>query len=175
MMSDFRNAGYTTNELAAWSYNTAQSNVTTARQLASQVDALLARTGAAAVDIVAHSMGSLNSRYYLKFLGGTAKVDDWVSLGGPNHGTAIAGLCSLVLTSCQEMQLGSAFLNNLNSGDETPGAVRYGAFWSWCDEIINPDSSVLLSGAENVNVGCIEHIYLMYSDSVSQRVRSFVA
>jgi triacylglycerol lipase len=124
---------------------------------------------------VAHSMGSLNSRYYLKFLGGTAKVDDWVSLGGPNHGTAIAGLCSLVLTSCQEMQLGSAFLNNLNSGDETPGAVRYGAFWSWCDEIINPDSSVLLSGAENVNVGCIEHIYLMYSESVSQRVRSFVA
>jgi triacylglycerol lipase len=37
----------------------------------------------------------------------------------------------------------------LNSRDETPGAVRYGTLWSPCDEIINPDTSVILSGATN--------------------------
>ena len=85
-------------------------------------------------------MGSLNSRWYIKFLGGEAKVDDWVSLGGPNHGTETANFC--FSTSCVEMRVGSKFLGELNAGDETPGTVNYGTWWSPCDEIINPDSSV---------------------------------
>jgi hypothetical protein len=52
-----------------------------------------------------------------------------------------------VLVSCREMLPGSSFLRALNSGDETP--VRYGTLWSPCDEIINPDTSVILSGATN--------------------------
>jgi triacylglycerol esterase/lipase EstA (alpha/beta hydrolase family) len=57
------------------------------------VEALLKATGATKVDILAHSMGSLNSRWYIKFLGGETKVDDWVSFGGPNHGTKQANIC----------------------------------------------------------------------------------
>ena len=96
-------------------------------------------------------MGSLNSRWYIKFLGGEAKVDDWVSLGGPNHGTESANFC--FSTSCVEMRVGSKFLSELNAGDETPGAVNYGTWWSPCDEIINPDSSVALTGATNTENG----------------------
>jgi triacylglycerol lipase len=101
-------------------------------------------------------MGGLSSRYYLKNLGGQAKVDDWVSLAGPNHGTSTAYFC--FSTACSEMRPGSSFLNALNSVDETPGTtVNYGTFWSNCDEVINPDSSVLLSGATNTGVGCLSH------------------
>ncbi|MCZ7414840.1 MULTISPECIES: esterase/lipase family protein [unclassified Streptomyces] len=47
-------------------------------------------------------MGGLSSRYYLKNLGGTSKVDSWASLGGPNHGTDMAEAC--FNTSCLEMR-----------------------------------------------------------------------
>ena len=158
-----------------WSYNSGQSNVTTAYQIRDKVNAIKRETGAAKVDIISHSMGALGSRYYLKHLGGQYSVDDFVSIGGPNHGTNTAWAC--FTTSCGEMRPGSNFLNALNSGDETPtnqSYVRYGTFWSWCDEIINPDESTPLSGAENNMVGCYGHLTLLGSWDVYTKVRSFV-
>src|SRR2546423_884742 len=172
MISRFQADGWTSTELNNWSYSTSQSNATTASQIATKVDQILAATGAAKVDIISHSMGALSSRYYLKNLGGTAKVDDWVSLGGPNHGTNTANLC--FQTSCVEMRQGSSFLNALNSGDETPGAVTYGTWWSPCDEVINPDSSVSLSGATNTQTACLEHSALHEDATVYAQVRDVV-
>lgn len=165
--------GYPAAKLRAIDYNSAQSNAATAREVSKEVQELKAATGSAQVDIVSHSMGGLSSRYYLRNLGGTASVDDWVSIGGPNHGTWTAVACSL-LDSCREMVPGSSFLGALNSGDETPGSVRYGTFWSPCDEIINPDRSVILNGAANTRTGCIGHVSLLVSSSVYARVRDFV-
>jgi len=173
MIDRFEAAGYPPAELRAISYNSAQSNTATAQEVSQEVQELKAATGAAQIDIVTHSMGGLSSRYYLRNLGGTGNVDDWVSIGGPNHGTWTAAACSL-LASCREMIPGSSFLRALNSGDETPGSVRYGTFWSPCDEIINPDGSVLLSGATNTRIGCIGHLSLLASSSVYTGVRDFV-
>lgn len=174
MIGDFEDAGYPKGRLHAVSYNPFQSNTITASQIRAEVDALRARTGADKVDIVSHSMGGLGSRWYLKFLGGTAYVDDWVSLGGPNHGTNLAEACSWAIQSCAEMEPDSIFLTQLNSGDETPGGVNYGTFWSSCDELINPDISTPLSGASNTDMGCIEHAWLLVSDPVSRAVQNFV-
>ena len=69
---------------------------------------------------------------------------------------------------------GSSFLNQLNSGDETPGAVNYGTWWSSCDELINPDTSTILSGASNTNVGCLSHSGVKDSAAVYAQVREFV-
>lgn len=173
MVSRFKADGYASSELFAWQYNTSQSNVTTANQLAAYIDSVRQQTGSATVDVVTHSMGGLSSRYYLKNLGGQPKVDDWVSLGGPNHGTSSANAC--FTTSCGEMRIGSSFLTSLNSGDETPGPVSYGTFWSSCDETINPDSSVTLSGATNKHVGCVGHLALLSDLGTYQGVRAFVA
>jgi triacylglycerol lipase len=173
MMGRFEKDGYAKSQLSAYSYNTSQSNKTTAeKDVKTQVESLLKSTGASKVDIVAHSMGSLNTRWYIKFLSGESKVDDWVSLGGPNHGTSFANFC--FSTSCVEMRAGSTFLNELNAGDETPGAVNYGTWWSPCDEIINPDSSVPLSGATNTETACISHLNLMQDETVYTQVREFV-
>jgi triacylglycerol lipase len=172
MIGRFEKDGYPKSSLSAYSYNTSQSNKVDAEEVKSRVESLLKSTGATKVDIIAHSMGSLNSRWYVKFLGGESKVDDWVSLGGPNHGTEFANFCGS--TSCVEMRIGSKFLGELNAGDETPGTVSYGTWWSPCDEIINPDSSVALSGATNNKTACISHTALMNDETVYKSVREFV-
>jgi triacylglycerol lipase len=172
MIGRFEKDGYSKSYLSAYSYNTSQSNKIDAEEVKTKVEALLKTTGATKVDIIAHSMGSLNSRWYIKFLGGEAKVDDWVSLGGPNHGTEFANFCGS--TSCVEMRIGSTFLSELNAGDETPGTVNDGTWWSPCDEIINPDSSVALTGATNTKTACISHTALTTDETVYKGVREFV-
>ncbi|MFF3316017.1 esterase/lipase family protein [Streptomyces sp. NPDC003035] len=172
MAGRFRADGRPASHLVQWSYNTSQSNATTASQLAQEIDRVLAATGATKVDVVTHSMGGLSSRYYTKNLGGAAKVDAWVSLGGPNHGTDTAYWCGGA--SCTEMRPGSSFLNELNSGDETPGASRYATWWSPCDSIINPDSSVALSGATNTRTACLGHSDLHADATVYGQVKAFV-
>ncbi|MFE9394944.1 esterase/lipase family protein [Streptomyces flavidovirens] len=172
MVSRFKSDGWPASHLDQWSYDSRQSNATTAQQLASEVDRLLAATGASKADVVTHSMGGLSSRYYAKNLGGDSKTEAWVSLGGPNHGTDTANSC--FDTSCYEMRIGSDFLTALNSGDETPGSPRYATWWSPCDTVINPDSSVALSGATNTRTACLSHNGLLTDATVYAQTRDMI-
>lgn len=173
MVSRFAADGWTPSELNNWSYNTSQSNATTAQQIATKVNQILAATGAAKVDLISHSMGGLSTRYYVKNLGGGSKVDDFVSLGGPNHGTNTAYFC--FSTACGEMRPGSSFLKSLNAGDETPDVgVNWLTWWSPCDEVINPDSSVALNGAANTQTACMSHSSLHEDATVYAQVRDAV-
>jgi triacylglycerol esterase/lipase EstA (alpha/beta hydrolase family) len=171
----FQGDGYASSEVYAWSYDWGQSNATTAQQLATEIKNVLARTGASKVDLVVHSMGALSSRYYLKNLGGTSYVDDFVSTAGTNHGTTVAGWCRWLYTSCSEMYTGSSFLTALNSGDETPGSVSYASYWSNCDDALTPDTTAILSGATNVEVGCVSHTDMNNDRGVYEQVRNFIA
>jgi triacylglycerol lipase len=172
MIARLEKDGWTKAELTNWTYNTSQSNVTTAKEVATKVSEIKSKTGAAKVDLITHSMGALSTRYYIKNLGGESTVESWVSLGGPNHGTSTANFCAQA--SCIEMRQNSTFLNALNSGDETPGAVRYATWWSPCDEIINPHTSVILTGATNTETECISHTALTTNEKVYGQVREFV-
>jgi triacylglycerol lipase len=113
--------------------------------LAAFVDSVRAQTGAARVDLVGHSQGGLVSRYFVRNLGGAAEVDSLVSLGAPHYGTALANLgvffglgdC-LGVTACQQMAAGSDFLDALNAGDDTIGAVSYTNVVTVFDEVVFP-------------------------------------
>jgi triacylglycerol lipase len=169
--------------LTAVDYDHERSNVVTAGLVAQWVDQIRAATGAPKVDIVTHSMGGLSTRHYIKNLGGASKVDDWVSLAGPNHGSNSAVyLCDYhhAAPSCLEMYPSSTFLYNLNSGDETPGDVRYGTWRSAstsfsCDWLVTPSSSVALSGAAlNHAHTCLGHSAFYTDWTVYTEVREFV-
>jgi triacylglycerol lipase len=174
MKARFKADGWQDFELYSFNYSFITSNATSAAEIRDQVDKIIRDTGAARVDIIAHSMGSISSRYYIKNLGGDSKIDAWVSLGGPNHGTDYVQNQNCNSIPCTEVIPGSAFLTALNGGDETPGLVRYATWRSPCDTTINPDVSVVLLGATNTLTPCIVHFNLITDEAVYQQVRAFV-
>ena len=131
-----------------------------AAQLSTFVDQVLSATGASRVDIVGHSQGGMMPRYYLKFLGGAAKVDRLVGLAPSNHGTTVDGLQNLasVLSqavgcdACLEQFAGSAFLARLNAGGDTVPGVRYTVIETRFDEVVTPFTSAFLSSPAVTNV-----------------------
>jgi len=130
----------------------------TAQDLARFVDGVRAATGAAKVDLVGHSQGGLVARQYVKYLGGEATVDSLVSLGAPHYGTAVANIADffgfgncLGVVACQQMAVGSDFVNELNAGDDTIGSVRYTNLYTALDELVRPVANASLQdGATNV-------------------------
>ncbi len=165
--------GWRGSDIVAWSYNSLQSNATTAAQLKVLVDSVLSASGATMVDLISHSMGGLPTRYYVKNLGGTSVIDGFVSLAGPNHGTTSANSCGSI--SCIEMRISSTFLNALNLGDETPGSPRYATWWSPCDAIIIPNESVILTGAVNTQTACVGHLQLHSDANIYAQVREWIS
>ncbi|MFD0384747.1 esterase/lipase family protein [Streptomyces stramineus] len=175
MVDGFLAAGYPSDRLYAWAYDTSRStNEVLVGQFADRVETVLARTKAGRVDVVTHSLGGLPTRWYLAF-GAGGKVSRWASLGGPNHGTRLAYLCALRDQGCRDMTPGSYVLSRLNAGDETPGPVRYATWWSPCDEQIAPVESTALEGAANTRTGaCLTHNDLLTDGEVFRQVRAFL-
>jgi triacylglycerol esterase/lipase EstA (alpha/beta hydrolase family) len=136
-----------------------------AGQLSSFVNRVLAATGAQQVDLVGHSQGGMMPRYYVKFLGGSDKVNTLVGLAPSNHGTTLDGLFTLasyfpgasafvgaLCPACSEQQRGSAFLTNLNAGGDTVAGVNYASIQSANDEVVTPYASAFLSGPRATNI-----------------------
>ncbi len=127
-----------------------------AQQLDAFVTRVLTATGAAKVSMVGHSQGGMMPRYYIKFLGGANKVDDLVGLAPSNHGTSNPLLLTpgleYLCPSCLQQKTGSAFLRNLNAGDETPGPVSYTNIVTRNDEVVLPYTSGYLAGANTTNI-----------------------
>ncbi|WP_163509913.1 esterase/lipase family protein [Fodinicola acaciae] len=119
MVTALRNAGYPTYAINL----PGQENVANANAIAQAVQTARAQHGNSKVELVSHSMGGLSTRYYVKFLGGTDTVVNFVTLGSGPHGTDLA--CALPLDFGGQMCPTSAFLANLNAGDQTPGDIRY--------------------------------------------------
>ncbi|MER5376820.1 alpha/beta fold hydrolase [Streptomyces sp. NPDC002553] len=136
-----------------------------AGQLSAYVDRVLAATGAAEADIVGHSQGGMMPRYYLKFLGGAARVNALVGIAPNNHGTTLAGLTHLLpyfpgaedlltaATPALAQQIaGSEFMAKLNAGGDTVPGVRYTVIATRYDEVVTPYRTQFLSGANVDNV-----------------------
>ncbi|MFF9522232.1 esterase/lipase family protein [Streptomyces achromogenes] len=136
-----------------------------AAQLSAFVDKVLTATGAAEADLVGHSQGGMMPRYYLKFLGGAAKVHALVGIAPDNHGTDLDGLTNLLpyfpgaedlldaaTPGLADQIVGSDFLTRLNAGGDTVPGVRYTVIATKYDEVVTPWRTQYLSGAGVRNV-----------------------
>ncbi|MET8127380.1 alpha/beta fold hydrolase [Streptomyces sp. NPDC005065] len=136
-----------------------------AGQLDSFVDKVLAATGASKADIVGHSQGGMMPNYYLKFLGGAAKVNALIGLAPSNHGTTLLGLTNLLpyfpgaedllnahTPGLADQMAGSPFITKLNAGGDTVPGVRYTVIATRYDEVVTPYRTQYLDGPNVRNV-----------------------
>jgi triacylglycerol esterase/lipase EstA (alpha/beta hydrolase family) len=140
-----------------------------ARTLASFVDRVLASTHASKVDLVGHSQGGMMPNYYLKFLGGAAKVRTVVGLAPSNHGTTLDGIVTLGsalnllgfansilwgfgVPGLAEQEVGSSFQTHLFAGGDTVAGPRYVVIETTHDEVVTPYTNAFLSGPNVTNI-----------------------
>jgi pimeloyl-ACP methyl ester carboxylesterase len=108
-------------------------NATNAELIGGWLEELRGATGATRVSLVAHSMGGLSSRYFVRNLGGSAWVDTFVTLGTMHHGLRSSCLSPLPVCVWQELCATGAFMTDLNTPPVTPGPTRWASIYSESD------------------------------------------
>lgn len=127
-------------------------------------------TGAAEVDLVGHSQGGMLPNYYLKFLGGAAKVGKLVALAPSNHGTTLDGITELApyfprvaelvytaCAACRDQAVGSDFNRRMASRPDTVPGVRYTVISTVYDEVVTPYRSQFLDGAGGAGAAAVDN------------------
>jgi triacylglycerol esterase/lipase EstA (alpha/beta hydrolase family) len=122
-----------------------------------RVRELCAATGAARIAIVAHSMGGLAARAWMRAYG-SARVVRLVTLGTPHHGTALArfGLGA----NAVQMRRDGAWLRDLAAAEGPDVRARIVSLYTHHDNIVAPQDSSVLPGARNVAFGGVGHVAL---------------
>lgn len=138
---------------------------TSAAELSTEVNNVLAKTGASKVDLVGWSQGGMMPRYYINDLGGAAKVNMLVALAPSNYGTTVDGLTTLIADlgllglatgllsvtceACGQQLQGSSFLTSLNQAPTLPG-VKYVVIETADEDVVTPYINAFLPTAPNV-------------------------
>ncbi len=95
-----------------------------------------------AFDLCGFSMGALVSRTYVQQHGGHTRVQRFVSISGPHHGSRWAKL--LPLAGARDMRPESALLQSLGAQPNPWGTTQVHAVWTPFDITIFPPSSSAL-------------------------------
>jgi len=167
-----------------------------AEELSGFVNRVLSETGASKVDLVGHSQGGMMPNYYLKFLGGAAKVNELIGLAPSNHGTTEDGIVTLLNSfpfapgladliefigapSLVQQEEGSAFMTKLfGSGEPLQAGVKYVVIETDHDEVVTPYTNAFLHGSnvtdiliqEQCPTDPVEHIGMASDSPVLQNV-----
>jgi triacylglycerol lipase len=110
--------------------------------------------------IVAHSMGGLALRAWLRSAKSDQRIAGAMTIGTPHHGTWLAHLG--FSRNTRQMRLNSRWLTELARA-EPPD--RYGKFvcvYSDCDNIVFPVQTAILPGAEPICVCGAGHVDLVF-------------
>lgn len=154
--------------------------------LGTEVDQVLARTGAGQVDLVGYSQGGLITELYTKF-GGASKVHSVTALSPTTHGTNVSGLFTLAkqipgamdilgagCPACTDQDTDSAVVAKLNDGPVAVPGIPYTVIESRIEDVVTPDGSSFIRepGVHNIWLQDVnpfdtsEHVQLAF-DSVT--------
>jgi pimeloyl-ACP methyl ester carboxylesterase len=139
------------------------------------VEQLIKETGKEKIIVLAHSMGGLVARSYIREYG-DVHVAKIITLGTPHYGTWLANYS--VGVNCRQMRwarsddggLSSEWLNQLAASENTATRSLFVSIYSHHDNIISPQTSSYLPGAKNIEFHGIGHVALAFDKTIIARV-----
>jgi pimeloyl-ACP methyl ester carboxylesterase len=139
------------------------------------VETLCKMSGHDKIVIVAHSMGGLAARAYLRDHS-SLRVARVITLGTPHRGTALAHFGSgsnsrqMRWTGNAEGGAPSEWLRKLEQAEDAATRALFVSIYSHHDNIISPQISSHLAGAANVELHGIGHVALASNGAIQDRV-----
>ncbi|HEX8957596.1 MAG TPA: alpha/beta fold hydrolase [Burkholderiaceae bacterium] len=133
--------------------------------IAQAVEALRSDSGQDKLIVVAHSMGGLAARAYLR-QEGSERIARVITLGSPHHGTGIANFGAGM--NCRQMHWRgnartgspSIWLRHLDESEDEATRKLFVSIYSHQDNIVAPQTSSELQGARNIAFRGIGHVAL---------------
>jgi pimeloyl-ACP methyl ester carboxylesterase len=118
--------------------------------------------------IVAHSMGGLATRAWLRAYEADARCAGVVTIGTPHQGTWLARFA--LSPNGRQMRQGSAWLRELAAAEPPSRRSRFTCFYGHCDNIVFPAATAMLSEADNRHLAGTAHVDLVTRPEVLAEV-----
>jgi pimeloyl-ACP methyl ester carboxylesterase len=147
--------------------------------VAQAVDSLCAKTNASKVVIVAHSMGGLVARAYMR-AHGSERVRHIFTLGTPHFGTSLAskgiGLNAAQMRRTNDPEAPeSAWLRELGASESPATRALITSIFTHHDNIVAPQTSSILPGARSIEFGGIGHVAMGRNPRILNRLMQELA
>jgi triacylglycerol lipase len=118
--------------------------------------------------LVAHSMGGVAVRAWLREHDADARVHGVVTVGSPHHGTWLGRFGHA--PNAQQVRWQSRWLLQLAAAEPAQRYRRFTCFWGHCDNIVFPASTATLPGADNRHLRGHAHVHLLRHPQVLDTV-----
>lgn len=140
--------------------------------LKQKLEAICQASGHNQVIILAHSMGGLVTRCYLR-QHGAARIAHVITLGTPHHGTGLANFGPG--PNCRQMAWrkrhgASPWLSALQQSENAQIRALFTSIYSHHDNIVSPQTSSELADAKNIALAGIGHVALALHPQVQDCV-----
>lgn len=163
-------------------YSTSHGSLTKMVEiLARRIDLICEQTKSSQIDIVAHSMGGIISRYFMTIGAGRGKVKNLITLGTPHQGTELSiflrGMSLGSLNS--DLRAGSYFIRSLQD-HPLPKGCKITSVYTPYDILVWPRKNCIAQGIpkksfENIEFKHVGHMGLLYNDQVLESVMKRLA
>ncbi len=121
------------------------------------------------VNVVGHSMGGLDSRWYVEQMGGEDYVETLVTLGTPHHGTLTSRYAAFT-PGGKKLAMSSDIIRTLKK-DGVSDDIEYVSVWSPKDRAVKPSRSAKLpdefrDNVTNIKVEPFSHVEMLWKKQV---------
>ena len=131
------------------------------------VERAIQATGLAPL-IVAHSMGGLAARAWLRAPGNAERIHGVVTIGTPHGGTWLGRFG--YARNAREMSLASRWIRDLGAHETKALRSRFTCFYGHCDNIVFPASTATLPDADNRHLAGVAHVHMVSQPEVISEV-----
>ena len=123
--------------------------------------------------VVAHSMGGLAVRAWLRDRAAEHRVHSVITIGTPHAGTSMARFA--LSPNTRQMRVGSAWLRLLEASETRERRKLFTCYFGHCDNIVFPARNAMLADAANHHVPGVAHVHLAFHRPILDDVLSRAA